>query len=196
MSEPRKRIEWKHMLGPSSLMGAICVLLAFLIAGAFFAVGHYCANCDDPRSCGGSTEMGAEAFVAEITDFYELIITILFAVIGIVLGVAVVYVRTVSKLQASDMATEALETSSFKAILQHKVDEVKKELEQSARDQWIDFKNSDEIEEIRASQGDLRKSVKKLLERVRYVEEVMNVYTSADDKTGLTLEEPPAADGD
>ena len=196
MSEPSQSADRKQIIRPGFLMGVVCVFITLLVLGGVFALGHYCANCHDPGFGGGSAEMGAEAFVAEITDFYELIISILFGVIGVVLAIAVTYVHMVSKQQARDMATEALDSSSFRAELQHKLDEMETKLKELVKDTWIDVKNSSDFEEIRAAQGELQGLLKKLLKRVKYVEEVMNVYTSADDKTGLSLEEPPATDGD
>ena len=68
-----------------------------------------------------STEktVGPEFYLSEITDFYEIVIIILSTVIFIILVISFVYVHLTSKIQAEDMARDALETKSFQIILKH-----------------------------------------------------------------------------
>jgi hypothetical protein len=60
-------------------------------------------------------------YLSEITGFYERIITFLFGVIGVLLVVSFLYVHFTSKIQAEDMARDALKTESFDITLTHKI---------------------------------------------------------------------------
>lgn len=60
-------------------------------------------------------------YLSEITAFYERIITILFGVIGILLVLSFAYVHLTSKIQAEDMASDALKTESFGITLKNRI---------------------------------------------------------------------------
>lgn len=66
-----------------------------------------------------------EFYIGQSVSFYQQIITILLAVIGILLVISFMYLRFTSKQQAEEMASEALNTKSFQVTLQNTV---KKEL--------------------------------------------------------------------
>lgn len=61
--------------------------------------------------------MTAETYLCQITGFYELIITLLLGVIGLILGLNFLYIHKASKSQADDMAREALKDESFQIKL-------------------------------------------------------------------------------
>jgi len=123
-----------------------------------------------------------EKYLTEVTEFYKTIISIQFSTIAVVLAVAFIYVHTVSKQQATDMATEALESRSFTTALEHTFKEIEHRLHTTVEDKWIDFHNSSVLEHIRADHTSL-------LERIAFVEQVMDAYTSAGSQTGLTIQE-------
>ena len=83
-------------------------------------------------------------YIGEITDFYELIITLLLSVIGVLLVISFVYVHFTSKKQAEEFAHEAVQSRSFNIVL---ADIVNKKI--------TDFKNSDELMEIYAKLPDI-----------------------------------------
>ncbi len=114
MGLPSQKPEPKSTIGRGFLWGVVFTLVAFLICSGFFIAGQYSATCFAPEFGHQSGPTGAEMYVAEITDFYECIISIQFAVIGVILAVAFVYVHTVSKQQARDMATEAMDSPSLR----------------------------------------------------------------------------------
>ncbi len=60
-------------------------------------------------------------YLSEITTFYERVITILFGVIGFLLVFSFLYVHLTSKIQAEDMARDALKTESFGIILTNRI---------------------------------------------------------------------------
>jgi hypothetical protein len=181
--------EPKHIIRRSFILGVICILVASLLCFGFFIAGQYITTCFTPKFNQQSGAMGAESFVREITKFYECIISIQFAIIGVVLAVAFVYVHAVSKQQARDMATEAMDSAWFQRDFDHRFKELRTKLLKSVKDQWTDFKNSSEFDEI------IRASQKGILDRVDFVEQVMNTYTSSDNTTGLTLQEPNTNNG-
>ncbi len=60
-------------------------------------------------------------YLSEITAFYERVITILSITIGIILVLSFAYVHLTSKIQAEDMASDALKTESFGIILKNRI---------------------------------------------------------------------------
>ncbi|MCK4947761.1 MAG: hypothetical protein KAS46_05265 [Candidatus Aureabacteria bacterium] len=79
-----------------------------------------------------------EFYTQEITDFYELIITLLLSVIGVLMAVSFMYVYFSSRHQARELANEALECSeSFQIILKNIIDM-----------KFTEFKNSDELMQV------------------------------------------------
>ncbi len=64
-----------------------------------------------------------EVYLCEITDFYEMVIIILFSAIFVILTVSFVYLQLTSKIQAQDMACAALESESFKITLKERIRE-------------------------------------------------------------------------
>lgn len=68
-------------------------------------------NTDAAKSASG------KVYLSEITNFYQFVITILFAVIGVILVVNFLYLHHISKTQAEEMAREALKGKSFEITL-------------------------------------------------------------------------------
>ena len=169
------------------LLGVASVLIALLLFAGFFIAGQYSATCFSSSYGPQPNAAAVEKTISQVTDFYKCIISIQFAVIGVVLAVGYVYVHSISKQQARDIATEAMDSPSFQRDFDNRFKELGTKLEKSVKEQWYSW-NSSEFEEIRASQ-------KKLRQRVRFVEQVMDTYTSSDKKTGLTLQDPSAKDG-
>lgn len=88
-------------------------------------------------------------YIGEITDFYEIIITLLLGVIGTLLVVGFMYIHFTSKKQAEELAHEAVQSKSFDIIL---TDIVNKKI--------TDFKNSDELMEIYSKLPDFAERLK------------------------------------
>lgn len=65
--------------------------------------------------------VSSDVYLCEMTDFYELMITLLLSVIGIILVVSFLYIHRTSRLQAEEMAALALESKSFKIILNNMI---------------------------------------------------------------------------
>jgi hypothetical protein len=87
-------------------------------------------------------------YLNEITDFYELVITILFGIIGVLLAGSFIYVHSTSKMQAQKLAIEALESKPFEiriqSILEASANEFIEEYSQipdlKSRIEWIEEK--------------------------------------------------------
>ena len=169
------------------IFGVAIVFVVILICCGFFASGFHVASLVAPPSPGNPS---GDRYVAQITDFYRFIVSLQFSVIGIILAVAFLYVHTVSKQQARDMAADALESTSFTSTLTHAQNEMESRLLKSVEEHWADLKNSSETEKIRTT-------VKELAEHLEWVEQALEVYTSSSPKpTNLNLAEPPAKDGE
>lgn len=67
----------------------------------------------------GAANTVGPVYLSEITAFYERIITLLFGVIGFLLVFSFLYVHLTSKIQAEDMASDALKTESFQIRLKN-----------------------------------------------------------------------------
>lgn len=108
-------------------------------------------------------------FISEITDFYEFIITLLLGIIAAILAVSFIYLSSTSKLQAQEMATDALESKPFAIVLDNKISERMNRL-----------KNEDEISVILAK-------IPKLEDRIRFIEIILNERNDDDDDNELHL---------
>jgi len=71
----------------------------------------------------GTVKTVGPVYLSEITAFYERVITILSIIIGIILVLSFAYVHLTSKIQAQDIACEALESESFKISLKERTRE-------------------------------------------------------------------------
>ena len=191
MASPKPEPESKSAIRRGFLLGVVFVLVALLLGFGFFMAGHHYATCYAPTFDQSNTAAG-DRYIAQVTDFYKSIISIQFAVIGVVLAVAFVYVHTVSRQQARDIATEALDSPSFQRDLDHRLKDVETKLGDSLNAKWINVKNESEFADLLANQEEILESQKKLLTRVTFVEQVMNAYTASEKKTGLTLQESQA----
>lgn len=67
-------------------------------------------------------EVSPEFYLGEITNFYGNVIVILFSTIGILLAVSFIYVYTVSRGKAEDLARQALNEESFQITLNDRVE--------------------------------------------------------------------------
>jgi len=164
------------------LLGVGGLLVLALLCGAFFALGKYCATYALGQS-GGQAGLAPEVFLAEITDFYECIISILFGVIGVVLAVAFVYVHSISRQQARDMAIEALESTSFENAVDVRFLRIQGDVEREVKKSWSEFKTENELSEIQSQQADLT-------DRLQFVEQVLDTYPE-DFPDDLNLSESP-----
>lgn len=104
-----------YEIWPKSLLG-VMILIVLVLLGCAFAAGQYCmTRCVEVKcASGGAKYMEAETFLAEITDFYEAIIAILFGVIGVILVIGFIYTSSQSRAQAENAAEEAIEREGFK----------------------------------------------------------------------------------
>lgn len=163
------------------IVGVLAIVL--LLVCAFYVTGQYTVRTLTPKAGTGSGGMSVEKYLSEIIDFYKTIISIQFAVIAAVLVIAFIYVRSLSIQQARDMAIEAMDSISFQHDLDHRHSQIEGKLKDFLQQQWLEYKNSSDLEKLRGRYTKLRK-------RVAFVEEVMNDYTAADGPTGLKLNEP------
>lgn len=76
-------------------------------------------NSTGPKA--GTAKTVGPVYLSEITAFYERIITLLFGVIGFLLVFSFLYVHLTSKIQAEDMASDALKTESFEITLKNRI---------------------------------------------------------------------------
>jgi len=97
------------------------------------------------QNTGKARIVGSEFYLYEITNFYKLIITLLFGVIAFLLVFSFIYVHLTSKIQAEDMASEALNTKSFQTNLENTINQ-----------KFAGLKNEDEFAEMYSAVPDLQ----------------------------------------
>lgn len=192
MDAPRLENESRSKIRQGFVLGVLCVLVGALLCGGFLAIGKYSATCGVVRTGTPATAMSPDVYLAEITDFYECIISVLFGTVGIVLAVAFVYVHAVSKQQARDMAVEAIDSTSFERLVDVRFDKIRSAMSALLKKEFLKQKNSRELESQRADLRDL-------IERLEFVEMALNDYVE-NRPTGLRLretsiDEKEAADG-
>jgi hypothetical protein len=112
------------------------------------------------------TSIGPETYLCQITEFYQQIITILFGVIGVLLVVSFIYVHSISRSKADELAREALKEESFKI-----------KLEKMVEDLFIKSKNEGDIAELCQEQELIN-------ERVTFLENALN--KQSDESGGST----------
>lgn len=104
----------------------ICLALMICLYGGFMAYFCY-AEQGDPNNIiieqKGNIENAFEPeyYLSQTINFYNLIITILFGTIGVILAASFIYFRFTSKIQTEDMAREALETKAFEITLNNMI---------------------------------------------------------------------------
>jgi hypothetical protein len=104
--------------------------------------------------------LSREFYLSEITSFYGNMMTILFSTIGILLVIGFVYVNTISRGQAEDMAHEAIKEEAFQVILAEKIAK-----------SLATLKSEGEIAEMLTKVADLDDKVSELESRTNFLEE-------------------------
>ncbi len=109
-------------------------------------------NDENVKSIGEGSKPPAEAkvspeyFLGEITNFYGNVIVILFSTIGILLAISFIYVYTVSRGKAEDLARQALTEESFQITLNDRIGKALAQLKNEGDiadwlDQTVDFED-------------------------------------------------------
>jgi len=73
-------------------------------------------------------KVSPEYYLGEITNFYGNVIVILFSTIAILLAISFIYVYTVSRGKAEDLARQSLNEEPFQIVLSSKIDKALAEL--------------------------------------------------------------------
>lgn len=121
-----------------------------------------------------------EFYLNQITSFYQQLITILLSVIGILLVVSFLYFNFTSRIQAADMAHEALQAEPFKIALKDAVNK-----------RFTKFKNTDpDFGTILDKQSEFEERII-VLEKALYVKSYENAEEVG--KKQETSEQPVAS---
>ncbi len=100
--------------------GLALIIMLYVGFMAYFCMGKPEPNnivIEQEKTSGQNTNtvktIGAEFYLSEITDFYEIVIIILFSMIFVILGLGFLYSMHISKSGARDMVDMALKDPSF-----------------------------------------------------------------------------------
>jgi hypothetical protein len=84
-------------------------------------------------------KVSPEYFLGEITNFYGNVIVILFSTIGILLAISFIYVYTVSRGKAEDLARQALTEESFQITVNDRIEKALAQLKNEGDiADWLD----------------------------------------------------------
>jgi hypothetical protein len=118
-------------------------------------------------------KVSPEYYLGEITNFYGNVIVILFSTIAILLAISFIYVYTVSRGKAEDLARQSLNEEPFRIVLSSKIDKALAEL-----------KSEGDVGALLGQMDDVVDKISDFEERIDFLEKVITKKSYENEQLG------------
>jgi hypothetical protein len=118
-------------------------------------------------------KVSPEFYLGEITNFYGKVIVILFSTIAILLAISFIYVYTVSRGKAEDLARQSLNEEPFQIVLSSKIDKALAEL-----------KSEGDVGALLGQMDDVVDKISDFEERIDFLEKVITKKSYENEQLG------------